>query len=265
MSLASCSNKDPQNTQIDKHRFERLSRIFNNWFTPKNVEESKFNKTEQIRLNTDPDTDREIIASVTKTKYWDNFNITFEEDAFINTLNKEKLLAISNVPLPCLPEHKSIRMPQLKRELKNKNRMKEMAISLANDLNISESEAYKQLFSNPEISCPQWPDSSNQIVNPFNTNSENETISSQISKSIQNQEQSKHPKRKSSKKKASKSKRISKSSTAKRSNLNKTVWDSTLASTQPRGIMQNPKYPTIVSNDNESLDQNVNLKYHSLG
>lgn len=146
MSLASNNNRDGRDIQTDQNRLERLSKIFNNCFTPDRIIESNFNKNEQLWSNTDADTDREIIASVAKTKYCDNFNITFE-DTLLKTLIKETDWATLKAREAVPSDYNHSFMPQLKQEPISNKRMKEMAILLADDLNISEEEAFAKLLA----------------------------------------------------------------------------------------------------------------------
>ena len=164
-------NKD----EIDKEKFQRFNRIFNYSLKKKELEESKYNKTDQVDITTEVDTDWEIIDSVSKYKYWDNFNITFEENALMKTLNKETKFDTLETPSANMQESLRGCLPQLKRELKNSKRMKEMVVSLANDLDITENEAYRQLWNNPDFNNINVIEKQNKLENnPFNINSEND-------------------------------------------------------------------------------------------
>ena len=79
-------NHEPKSSN-NISRLERMSKIFS---------VNKINHLKEVRFNTwesydwanEGDTDEEILASAANKKYWENFNVTFEDGCLANTKDK---------------------------------------------------------------------------------------------------------------------------------------------------------------------------------
>lgn len=140
------SIKYPDSTlNTSKSKLEKISRIFS--INPANqIKEVRFNTWESYDLAHEIDTDREIIDSIKNPKYWDNFNVTFDDEAFGKQKRKKSIKTKSR-------SHSRKKIKQnctissFKKEYSQNKKVKNLVDSLAKDLGTSKRHAYIQIYN----------------------------------------------------------------------------------------------------------------------
>lgn len=101
------------------------------------------------------DTDRDILESVVKTKYWDNFNVTIDDTVLTQRLDNETETA-KNKTITSNEGSNGIfnQVTFFTGNYKDNKRVNDLVTSLSKDLNISEEKAFRQLLAKNQIaSC----------------------------------------------------------------------------------------------------------------